>query len=59
MSSIEDMPQVLHRYVALYIHPFPKSAQGCKMPLQTIKEEYQKRPDLLNKRPHDRPGHET
>ena len=55
-NSSLDLEQTLLRYVALYNHQFPQSTLKSKTPMQTMKQWYQDRPDLFNKRPYDRPG---
>lgn len=54
-NSREDLEWTLLRYVALYKHQLPKSALKSKTPMQAMKEWYQEHPDLLHKRPYDRP----
>ena len=47
------------RYVALYNHELPQSVLKSKTPIQTMKAWYESHPHLFNKRPYDRPGHDS
>ena len=58
-NSALDLEQTLMRYVALYNHELPQSVLKSKTPIQTMKAWYESHPHLFNKRPYDRPGHDS
>ena len=58
-QDAQDLEQTLLRYVALYNHQLPQSALKSKTPMQAMKDWYDSRPDLFQKRPYNRPGCDT
>ncbi|MFN3612256.1 IS481 family transposase [Tepidimonas sp.] len=40
-------------------HHLPQSALHARTPMQAMKERYEQRPDLFQKRPHNLPGHDS
>jgi transposase InsO family protein len=50
-NSQEDLGQTLHRYVYLYNHELPQSALHSKTPMQAMRDYYDQKPVLFNKKP--------
>ena len=50
-NSQEDLAQTLHRYVHLHNHELPQSALHSKTPMQAMRDCYDQRPELFNKKP--------
>jgi hypothetical protein len=50
-NSQEDLAQTLYRYVYLYNHELPQSALQSKTPVQSMKDWYDQKSELFNRRP--------
>ncbi|MDR2991463.1 MAG: integrase core domain-containing protein, partial [Burkholderiaceae bacterium] len=50
-NSREDLAQTLHRYVHLYNHQLPQSALHSRTPVQAMRDWYDQKPGLFNKKP--------
>jgi transposase InsO family protein len=50
-NSQEDLAQTLQRYVHLYNHQLPQSALHSKTPVQAMRDWYDQKPELFNKKP--------
>ena len=47
----EDLAQTLHRYVHLYNHELPQSALHSRTPVQAMRDCYDQKPELFNRKP--------
>jgi hypothetical protein len=54
--SGEDLGQTIMRFVALYNTQFPQSALRSRTPVQAMKAWLKRNPELLVKKPGNRPG---
>jgi transposase InsO family protein len=50
-NSQEDLTQTLCRYVYLYNHELPQSALHSRTPVQAMRDWYDQKPELFNKKP--------
>lgn len=57
--SGQDLQQTLLRYAWLDNHHLPQAALNARTPMQAMKDWYQRRPDLFQKRPYNHAGHDT
>ena len=55
-NSSLDLAQTLLRYSTLYNHHLLQSALKSKTPIQAMKDWHFANPELLHRRPYDRPG---